>query len=251
MKQEHQKQIFILLAILVSFLSATSTSAQQSPSSSNNSVTSPAKNTSPTNVTTPKKTIKPKSTNTTPKNKPSQAPTQPNNSTQQHSQPQTNSSFWERTEGNWIQSIVLAAFISGGFGIFQFWRNSKLQKEIEKQRQGFQRQLETQKHNWDLEKIQLQHKLSLKTEEEKAELEQKKTEEKLAQEAEIKLKSEEEREKAILDVAKEYRQMIVTEMCNLSICNLPNVPSSLSLEDVYVELSIREEELLRYAITVT
>ena len=63
MKRKHQKQIFVSVAILFGFLLAIPNVAQQSPSPSPNSVSSPAKNTSPA-TKTPTKQANPKSTNT-------------------------------------------------------------------------------------------------------------------------------------------------------------------------------------------
>ncbi|MDJ0899470.1 MAG: NACHT domain-containing protein [Xenococcus sp. MO_188.B8] len=229
MKRKLQKQIFlsvaISVAILFGFLFVIPNVAQQSPSPSPNSVSSPAKNTSPA-TKTPTKQANPKSTNTTPANSPSPLPTQPNNSNQQNSPSQNNPNFWQRNEGDLIKwtGTIITALLAGAVSIYGFRYNRKSK----------------------LEEIQLQNQLTLKTEEKKADLEKKKAEEKATQAAAAELKTKEERKNIVADFAEQYRQKIVTEICNLSICNLPNAPSSLSLDSVFVELSVSEEELLSY-----
>ena len=201
--------------------------AQQSQSPSTNSVTSPTKNTSPAIQKSPKQ-VNPSSKTTPPTNSPSPLPlpNQPNNSTQQNLPSQKNPNFWQRNEGDLISwtGIIIGTLLTGGFSLYGFRYNKKSK----------------------LEEIQLQHQLGLKAEEEKANLEKKKAEEEATKAAEAELKTKEEQKNIVEDCAEQYRQKIVTEMCSLSICNLPNVPSSLSLDSVYVDLCVREEELLRY-----
>ncbi|MBD1881421.1 HEAT repeat domain-containing protein [Coleofasciculus sp. FACHB-T130] len=66
-------------------------------------------------------------------------------------------------------------------------------------------------------------------------------------------KKKEEEEQATAKVAAEaksvkaYYEKLKQELCHLSICDLPNVPSSVNLESIYVQLQVREEETLRYA----
>ncbi|MBD1908071.1 HEAT repeat domain-containing protein [Funiculus sociatus GB2-A5] len=66
-------------------------------------------------------------------------------------------------------------------------------------------------------------------------------------------KKKEEEQQATAKVAAEakgvkaYREKLKHELCHLSISDLPNVPSSLNLESIYVQLQVREEETLRYA----
>ena len=214
MKRKHQKQIFVSVAILFGFLFAIPNVAQQSQSPSANSVTSPTKNTSPA-TKTPTKQVNPKSTTTPATNSPSPSPTKPNNPSQKNSQPQKNPNFWQRNEGDLIKwtGTIITALLAGGVSIYGFRYNKKSK----------------------LEEIQLQHQLGLKAKDGE-----------LTKAAEAELKTKEERKNIVADCAEQYRQKIVTEMCSLSICNLPHVPSSLSLDSVYVELSVREEELLRY-----
>ena len=134
MKREHQKQIFVSVAILFGFVFAIPNVAQQSQSPSPNSVTSPTKNTSPATKTSPKQ-VNPNSKTAPPTNSPSPS------STQQNSPSQKNSNFWDNFIYDLIKkpNVVLAALITTifgtiGFGFYQLRQNSKLQKELEQQK---------------------------------------------------------------------------------------------------------------------
>jgi hypothetical protein len=110
---------------------------------------------------------------------------------------------------------------------------------LEQLRQHFQRELEQEKQQntlaWELERRKQQAALEKQQREEEAAEAAKRQEEANAKQAQI-----------VEEHAKSYRSKLSAELCHLSISDLPNVPSSLNLESMYVQLQVREEELLRY-----
>jgi predicted NACHT family NTPase len=157
--------------------------------------------------------------------------------------------------------------------LFQLWKSINLQRELERDRQKFQRELEQEKqqNTLTLEELKQQNTLALeqlrqqfqrKLEQEKQqntlalELEQKKLlaalekqqrEEEAAEAAKRQEEANAKQAQIVEEHAKSYRSKVSAELCHPSISDLPNLPSSLNLESIYVQLQVREEELLRYA----
>jgi hypothetical protein len=157
--------------------------------------------------------------------------------------------------------------------LFQLRKSINLQRELERDRQKFQRELEQEKqqNTLTLEELKQQNTLALEQlrQQFQRELEQEKQQNTLALELERKkqqaaLEKQQREEEAaeaakrqeeanakqaqiVEEHAKSYRSKLSVELCHLSISDLPNVPSSLNLESMYVQLQVREEELLRYA----
>lgn len=123
----------------------------------------------------------------------------------------------------------------------------QLQKDLEQEKLKAQQELEQEKLKAQRELEEFKHKntLELKT----WEIEQQK--QRQAEEAEEAAKREEEanvkQAQTFEKQAKDYREKLKHELCHLSISDLPNVPSSLNFESIYVQLQVREEETLRYA----
>ena len=157
--------------------------------------------------------------------------------------------------------------------MFQLRKSINLQRELERDRQKFQRELEQEKqqNTLTLEELKQQNTLALEQlrQQFQRELEQEKQQNTLALELERKkqqaaLEKQQREEEAaeaakrqeeanakqaqiVEEHAKSYRSKLIAELCHLSISDLPKVPSSLNLESMYVQLQVREEELLRYA----
>jgi hypothetical protein len=141
-----------------------------------------------------------------------------------------NPRFLQRTEGNWIawSSAIIVALITGGITLFTLRKNHQLERE----KMQMTRELEELKHEktvklktWEAEQQkqrQVEEAAAAATQEEEAKAKQVRT----AQE-----------------YAKAYRHKLIKTLPNLQILEMS---SPLHLEDIYVQVRVREEEPLRY-----
>jgi len=146
--------------------------------------------------------------------------------------------------------------------LFQLRKSINLQRELERDKQKFQRELEElkQQNTLTLEELRQQFQRELEQEKQQntlawelerkkqqAALEKQQREEEAAEAAKQQEEANAKQAQIVKEHAKSYRSKLSAELCHMSISDLPNVPSSLNLESMYVQLQVREEELLRYA----
>ena len=244
MKPGKQKRVFASSTVFFSFLLASTSVAQNPKPPAASPAASPTAKSSP--APKPTATTKPAASST-------QTPS-PSQSSSTVASPTSSSVL--SIAGSWIafSASIIVAFIGGGFALWQLRKNHQLerqkmqlQKDLEQEKLKAQQELEQEKLKAQRELEAFKHKntLELKT----WEIEQQR--QRQAEEAEEAAKREEEanvkQAQTFEKQAKDYREKLKHELCHLSISDLPNVPSSLNLESIYVQLQVREEETLRYA----
>ncbi len=213
MKPGNQRRFLASSAVLVSLFLAGASFAQSPQLSSPSAVASPTRKASPSPQ--PAATNNP-SASPTAKASPSSTPTP---------------RFLQRTEGNWIawSGAIIVAFITGGITLFTLRKNHQLERD----KMQMTRELEELKH---------ENTVKLKTWE--AEQQKQRQVEEAAAAANREEEAKAKQARTAQECAEAYRRSLIKTLSNLKILEMS---SPLHLEDIYVQVRVREEEPLRYA----
>ena len=213
MEPGNQKRVLASSAVLVSLFLAGASFAQSPKPSSPSAVASPTGKASPSPQ--PAATSNPTASPTA-KASPSSTPTP---------------RFLQRTEGNWIawSGVIIVALITGGITLFTLRKNHQLERD----KMQMTRELEELKH---------ENTVKLKTWE--AEQQKQRQVEETAAAANREEEAKAKQARTAQECAEAYRHRLIKTLPHLKILEMS---SPLDLEDIYVQVRVRQEEPLRYA----